>query len=193
MGDMASSAGPENDPLMRTVKVKGVEQKARFAELSFYDRRELLRAAKEEEKRATKEMLDDAQADQDTRLLEMGALMMEKVGENQWIKFFNSDDGKIEILKASLKKQGAEDIGPVVENLMGGVVDIAQLCAAITHTYLKPMVTMDEVEEIVKQRLAEVLGKDGNGTPGNPEETGIENPTKRPKTSSPKMLGFGKI
>lgn len=179
MSDQEKSGGG-NDPLTRTFGDKEVT----FAELGFNRRRELVRKFRAEEKKNLLQFLDEVNASDEMRQAELAAFLTDRPGEREWAIFFNSDDGKLAILEESLKRGGmpAAEVDKIIDKVTGSGMEIAQLCAAITHTSLDPIIPLSKVDEMVNQRVDEVLRSKGvtNPTPPNPGgRTGFGSPTTR--------------
>jgi hypothetical protein len=128
MSDQLTAGG---GPLTRAI----AGQQVTFAELSFYDRRELLKEFRQQQRLDLKALLTDSGMTPDQIYMEMRTFDDEIVGDNIWFKFFNSDDGKLKILEKSLSLGGAN---PQLARKYGGD-DLAHLCGAITHTPVGPI------------------------------------------------------
>jgi hypothetical protein len=179
MSDQEKAGGGSN-PITRQI---GSEQ-VTFAELSFNKRRTLVRKFKAEEKKNILQWLDEVEASTEMRQQELAVFATDRPGEREWAIFFNSDDGKIEIIEASLRASGLQqsEIDKIMDKLTGSGMDIAELCAAISHTSLDPIIPLSKVEEMVNERVEEVLRSKGvaNPTSPNPEgKTGFGSRTTR--------------
>ena len=173
-------AGGASDPLKREI----AGQTVTFSELSFNKRRQLVRKFRAEEKKNIIQWLDEVDAPTEMRQQELAVFATDRPGEREWAIFFNSDDGKIEILEESLRSTGLpqSEVDKLMDKITGSGMDIAQLCAAITHTSLDPIVPLSRVEEMVNDRVEEVLKSKGvaHPTPPNPEgKTGFGSRTTR--------------
>lgn len=183
MSDQEKAAGGQ-DPITRTIDGKEVT----FAELSFSDRRDLIRKSRETEKLALISFLNETDADVDTRRQELAVFLNEKSGEQEWHKFFNSDDGKIAIMEKSLSKAGNANAVAVAAAYKGGIIEIAQLCAAITHTSLDPVITVAQAQKLINEAVRKARGEDVEGS-GSPNPT----QTVSVKKGLGQTVGFGKL
>lgn len=162
-------AGGGHDPITREVGGQTVT----FAELSFKKRTELVRKFRAEEKKNIVQWLDEVDAPTEMRQQELAVFANDRPGFRQWAIFFDSDDGKTAILQESLRTAGLSqsEADKVLDKIMGDHKEVGELCAAITHTPLEPVVPLARVEEMVNQRVEEILRSKGvaNPTPPNPE------------------------
>lgn len=142
MADLTNAGG---GPIKKTVAGQEVE----FSELTFYDRRDMLRKFREDQRAALKSLLSDHGIPPEQQYLELRQFDQEVVGTKIWGEYFNSDEGQEEILRRSLEK-GKPGNGRLVKDLTLTPDEMMQVCAAVTHTPL--------------------IKKDGN--PANPQTGG---------------------
>lgn len=128
MSDLAEAGG---GPIIRAIDGQQVE----FAELSFYHRRELLRAYRKGRRDELKATHEECGLDKEQRYSELRTFDTETVGESVWAEFLLSDDGRAAILEKSVKLagKGQEHLLPRLSLDGDGLLE---LCAAITHTKL---------------------------------------------------------
>lgn len=131
---MSDSTDAGGGPLVRTI----AGQEVTFAELTFYDRRDLLREYRKQQRDELKKLLDEHSIPAEQKYAELRAFDQEIVGAKVWAEFFNSDDGMIKIMERSLER-GKPGNGSLISRLALDTNDITNICAYVTHTPLIPL------------------------------------------------------
>lgn len=135
-------------PVERIINIDGQGKTVLFAELSFYDRRELLREWRkvmraELQNNLTATGITGAQAFVELREFDQATRLG---GEGLWVRFFESDDGKLNILTWSLRKAQAlngwppdppaleAEVQKVIKAVASKWPEVSRLAAVLTHT-----------------------------------------------------------
>jgi len=120
----------------------------KFAELSFYDRRDLIREWRKVQRTELAASLREAGVTGPQAYAELRDFddVTRKGGENIWVQFFDSDDAKINILTWSLRRSAALNNWPtdanqlevkvqeVVKSIASKWPEVSRLCALLTNT-----------------------------------------------------------
>ena len=132
MSDMEKAGG---GPL--TVMIAGREVK--LAELSFNDRRELIREHRKVERQQLKDLLTETGMPPDQQFVELRAFDKEPVGGPAWANFFNSDDGKAKILARSIEKLQQGQGQSLADQIDWDADEVLKNCAYVCHIALQPI------------------------------------------------------
>lgn len=126
MSDMLTAGG---GPLTKTIAGREVK----LAELSFKDRRELLREHRAEERRKRKDLLTESGLPPEQQYAELRDFDCQTVGFYVWVMFFDSDEGKHRILARSIEKMQQGQGETLAGEIDWDSDEITRVAAAVCH------------------------------------------------------------